>query len=132
MSACILWCIKGVDNKLAVSVSKLETQLSELGRNQSTSSHEVESLKRKLEETERDKRELLGVVSRLEEENSSREEEIERTRELLKTTRREYTELETTLREVRAAETSTSVKFRFVSTPMLCADFCDFSLKSRP
>lgn len=62
-----------------------------------------------MDETAREKRELLGVISRLEEESTSREEELERLRDVLKTTRREYSELETTLREVRAAETSTSV-----------------------
>ena len=92
-----------------MTVTKLEDKLSEAGRNQTTSSHEVESLKRKLDETEREKRDLLGVISRLEEESASREEEIERTRELLKSARREHAELETTLREARATETSITV-----------------------
>lgn len=51
----------------------------------------------------------MDVMLRLEKESSLREEEEERIRELLNTTRREYADLETTLREIRATEMSTSV-----------------------
>lgn len=51
----------------------LQTQLATLSTSQSSSSTEVENLKRRVDDTEREKRELVGVISRLKDESSQRD-----------------------------------------------------------
>jgi nucleoprotein TPR len=51
----------------------LQTQIATLSSSQSTSSTEVETLRRRVDDTEREKRELVGVISRLKDESSQRD-----------------------------------------------------------
>ena len=78
-----------------------------------------------MEDTEREKRELFGVISRLKDESSQREgkcynylnciiaepsiEEIQTLRANLKEARQEHQTLEAQVRELRSIETSTKV-----------------------
>jgi nucleoprotein TPR len=52
---------------------KLQEQLTTLSTSQSSASTEVENLKRRVEDTDREKRELIGVISRLKEEGTQRD-----------------------------------------------------------
>lgn len=49
----------------AASQTSLQTQIQDLLNSQNTSSSEVEALKRRVEDTDREKRDLVAVVSRL-------------------------------------------------------------------
>jgi nucleoprotein TPR len=57
----------------ASSKSNLESQISTLSSSQSMSSTELDSFKHKVEDIEREKRDLLGVVSRLKEDSAQRD-----------------------------------------------------------
>ena len=69
------------------------------------------TLKKKVEELEREKRDLLTVVSRLEDDATQREVEINDLRGNLKNARKEAQELESSLRDIRATERSTAVSY---------------------
>ena len=51
----------------------LQNQITALSASQHSSTSESTSLKERVEDTEREKRELVGVISRLKEESSQRE-----------------------------------------------------------
>ena len=51
----------------------LEAQLASVSTSQTSTSTEVESLKHRIEDVEREKRDLVGVVSRLKEDAAQRE-----------------------------------------------------------
>ena len=51
----------------------LQTKLANLSKSQSSTSSEVETLKRQADDTEREKRDLVGVICRLKEEGAQRE-----------------------------------------------------------
>jgi len=51
----------------------LQSQIATLSSSQSTSSTEVETLRRRADDTDREKRELVGVISRLKDESSQRD-----------------------------------------------------------
>lgn len=57
----------------AVARAALQAQLTTISTSQSTSSAELESLKHRVEDTEREKRDLIGIVSRLKEDATQRE-----------------------------------------------------------
>ncbi|KAI9449362.1 hypothetical protein BJY52DRAFT_1215953 [Lactarius psammicola] len=95
---------------LASSKSNLESQISTLSSSQSVSSTELDSFKHRVEDTEREKRDLLNVVSRLKEDSAQRDEEIQTLRTSLKQARQDQQTLETQLRELRSAESSTKFK----------------------
>jgi hypothetical protein len=57
----------------ASSKSNLESHISTLNSSQSISSTELDSFKHKVEGIEREKRDLLGVVSRLKEDSAQRD-----------------------------------------------------------
>ena len=57
----------------ASSKSNLESQISTLNSSHSVSSTELDSFKHRVEDTEREKRDLLGVVSRLKEDSAQRD-----------------------------------------------------------
>ncbi|KAI0260660.1 hypothetical protein BC834DRAFT_925773 [Gloeopeniophorella convolvens] len=101
---------KSERDSLASSKSTLETQISTLSSSQSLSSTELDSFKHRVEDTEREKRDLLGVVSRLKEDSAQRDEEIQTLRTNLKQARQEQQTLETQLRELRSTESSTMFK----------------------
>ena len=99
---------------LLVSVSSRNTLQSQLSSNsiaQTSSSEELSLLRKKFEDAEREKRELLGVVSRLEEDITQRDTEIDSLREALKEARKGNQELEGTVRDIRASERATTVRF---------------------
>jgi hypothetical protein len=58
---------------LVSSQAALQAQISNLSTSQSSSSTEVDNLKHRVEDTEREKRDLVGVISRLKQDNSQRE-----------------------------------------------------------
>ena len=58
---------------VASSRTALQAQITALSTSQSFSSTEVDALKHRVEDTEREKRDLVGVVSRLKEDSSQRE-----------------------------------------------------------
>lgn len=123
---------------LAAANTALQTQISTLSSSQSLSSTEVETLKQRVVDTEREKRELVGVISRLKDESSQRDgmmnfyllsfltftyyvEEINTLRANLKEARQEHQALEAQVRELRSTETTTKV---FGS----CVPFLQFEL----
>lgn len=58
---------------LASSKSNLESQISTLSSSQSISSTEIDSFRHRVDDIEREKRDLLGVVSRLKEDSAQRD-----------------------------------------------------------
>ena len=95
------------------SRASLQAELEKISTSQSSTSSEAITLKKKIEEVEREKRDLLGVVSRLQEDVAERDEEITTLRENLKTARKEAQDLESNLRDIRASERSTTVSDSF-------------------
>lgn len=111
----------------AASQSALQSQITALEATRASSTGEVDKLRKRVDDVEREKRDLVGIISRLKQENESREgmenvihpflvlmllyyiEEIQTLRTNLKEARQDYQSLETQLREVRSAETSTKV-----------------------
>ena len=104
----------------------LQNQITAISASQHSSTSESSSLKERVEDTEREKRELVGVISRLKDESSQREgksyyhylnyliaelsiEEIQTLRANLKEARQEHQTLEAQARELRSIETSTRV-----------------------
>lgn len=103
----------------------LQNQITAISASQHSSTSETTSLKERVEDTEREKRELVGVISRLKDEGSQREgkgyhylnyiipeqsiEEIQTLRANLKGARQEHQTLEAQVRELRSIETSTKV-----------------------
>jgi hypothetical protein len=57
----------------AASQVALKAEIASLSTSQSSSSGELDVLKRRVEETEREKRDLIGVISRLKQESSQRD-----------------------------------------------------------
>ena len=94
---------------LSGHLQAMQADLEKASTSQSTSSSEATSLKKKIEEVEREKRDLLGVVSRLQEDVAQRDEEITALRENLKAARKETQDSESNLRDIRASERSTAV-----------------------
>ncbi|EGN98500.1 hypothetical protein SERLA73DRAFT_169454 [Serpula lacrymans var. lacrymans S7.3] len=94
----------------ASSKAELEAQLSSVSNSQSSTSVEVVNLKHRVEDAEREKRDLMGVISRLKEDSSQREEEIQTLRANLKQARQDHQSLETQARELRSSETSNKFK----------------------
>ena len=76
---------------------------------QSSSSTDLTSIKRTLEDTEREKRDLLIIIDRLKDDAAQRDDELQNLRESLKTVRKEQQTVETELRELRFTEASTKV-----------------------
>ncbi|KAH9035765.1 hypothetical protein EDB85DRAFT_841961 [Lactarius pseudohatsudake] len=79
--------VKQDRDALASSKSNLESQISTMNSSQSVSSTELDSFKHRVEDTEREKRDLLSVVSRLKEDSAQRDEEIQTLRTSLKQSR---------------------------------------------
>ncbi|KAH9009576.1 hypothetical protein EDB84DRAFT_1571134 [Lactarius hengduanensis] len=102
--------VKQDRDALASSKSNLESQISTMNSSQSVSSTELDSFKHRVEDTEREKRDLLSVVSRLKEDSAQRDEEIQTLRTSLKQARQDQQTLETQLRELRSTESSTKFK----------------------
>ena len=95
--------------RLATERTKLQAQLNAVSSTQTSSSAEVQTLKQRVEETEREKRDLMGVVSRLQDDAAQRDAEIQTLRADLKQARQDHQALERQLRELTSAETSTKV-----------------------
>jgi nucleoprotein TPR len=111
----------------AASQVALKTEIASLSTSQSSSSGELGVLKRRVEETEREKRDRIGVISRLKQESSQYDgkfvyllvsrtgiiqkllttDEIHTLRSNLKEARQEHQYLEAQVGESRSTETST-------------------------
>ncbi|KAJ7288016.1 hypothetical protein C8J57DRAFT_504699 [Mycena rebaudengoi] len=102
-------------DELLSSQAALQAQIATLSNSQSSSSTEVDNLKHRVEDTEREKRDLVGVISRLKQDGSQREEEIQTLRANLKEARQEHQTLESQVRELRSTETSTKFKVESLS-----------------
>ncbi|KAJ7600871.1 hypothetical protein C8J56DRAFT_1019894 [Mycena floridula] len=102
-------------DQLVVSQKNLQAEIATISQSNTSSSSEAVDLKRRLEDTEREKRELVGVISRLKEEGGQREEEIQTLRGNLKEARHDYQALESQVRELRSTEASTKFKFDSIS-----------------
>ena len=61
-----------INHLIAASKSKLQNDISELQNSQSQTFSETETLKYRVENVEREKRDLIGVISRLKEEGTQR------------------------------------------------------------
>ncbi|KAJ3867488.1 hypothetical protein EV359DRAFT_34396 [Lentinula novae-zelandiae] len=92
------------------SQNELQTRITGLASSQTSSSREAEELKHRLEDAEREKRDLINVISRLKQDGSERDDEINALRSNLKEARAEHQELDSKFREIRATETSTKFK----------------------
>ncbi|KAI0953616.1 hypothetical protein AcW1_007790 [Taiwanofungus camphoratus] len=113
--------VKQEKEELAVSRATLQAQITTLSTTQSASSTEVDTLKHRVEDTEREKRDLITVVSRLKEDGVQREEEIQTLRANLKQARHEHQALESQLRELRSTENSTKFKLDSLSQQLQLA-----------
>ncbi|KAF8158177.1 hypothetical protein B0H34DRAFT_444170 [Crassisporium funariophilum] len=102
--------VKHERDQLIEERSALQNRLATLSTSQHSSSSEVDALKQRVDDTEREKRDLVGVISRLKDESSQREEEIHTLRANLKEARQEHQVLEAHVRELRSTETSTKFK----------------------
>ncbi|GJE88476.1 hypothetical protein PsYK624_045590 [Phanerochaete sordida] len=108
-------------DEILASKAALESQLASISTSQTSTSTEVESLKHRIEDVEREKRDLVGVVSRLKEDAAQREEEIQTLRGNLKQARQDYQALESQVRELRSTETSTKFKLDSLSQQLQLA-----------
>ncbi|KAI0770118.1 hypothetical protein C8Q74DRAFT_1333063 [Fomes fomentarius] len=99
--------VKEEKDALATERAKLQERLDSLSSTQTSSSAEAQVLKQRVEETEREKRDLVGVVSRLQEDAAQRDGEIQTLRSDLKQARQDHQGLERKVRELTSAETST-------------------------
>ncbi|KAL0960729.1 hypothetical protein HGRIS_005754 [Hohenbuehelia grisea] len=102
--------LKDERDQLLNDKSALQARVDNLSNSQSSSSTELDTLKHRVEDTEREKRDLLGVVSRLKQESGQQDEEIQTLRNNLKEARQDHQALEATVRELRSTETSTKFK----------------------
>ena len=102
----------------AAERTQLQASLDSLSTTQSSSSVEAQTLRQRVEETEREKRDLMGVVSRLQEDAAQRDTEIQTLRSDLKQARQEHQSLERQVRELTSAETSTKVRVVLLSRRM--------------
>ncbi|KAG2144206.1 hypothetical protein DEU56DRAFT_790720 [Suillus clintonianus] len=96
--------------QLAVSKSSLEAQISNFSTSQSSSSTELDQLKHRVEDAEREKRDLMGVVNRLKEDATQRDDEIQNLRNSLRQARQEHQTQEAQVRELSSSETSNKFK----------------------
>ena len=97
--------------RLATERAKLQAQLNAVSSTQTSSSAEVQTLKQRVEETEREKRDFMGVVSRLQDDAAQRDAEIQTLRADLKQARQDHQAWERQLRELTSSETSTKVRY---------------------
>ncbi|KAJ7029278.1 hypothetical protein C8F04DRAFT_1237155 [Mycena alexandri] len=102
--------VKQQRDELLTSQAALQAQISSLSTSQTSSSTEVDNLKHRVEDTEREKRDLVGVISRMKQDDSQRQEEIQNLRANLKEARQEHQTLESQVRELRSSETSTKLQ----------------------
>ncbi|KAH7885445.1 hypothetical protein F5I97DRAFT_1885511 [Phlebopus sp. FC_14] len=110
-----LGAIKNERNQLVASKNDLEARISSLSTSQSASSTELDQLKHRADEVEREKRDLIGVISRLKEDATQRDEEVQNLRSSLREARQDQQSLETQVRELRSAETSNKFKIETIS-----------------
>ncbi|KAI6030410.1 hypothetical protein F5J12DRAFT_800153 [Pisolithus orientalis] len=96
-------------------LNALKTERDELANSRDTSSTELDHLRHRVEECEKEKRELIGVVSRLKEDASQRDEEIQTLRTNLRQARQEQQALESQVRELRSADTANKFKIETLS-----------------
>ncbi|KAG2147462.1 uncharacterized protein EDB93DRAFT_1147386 [Suillus bovinus] len=96
--------------QLAASKSSLEAQISNLSTSQYTSSTELDQFKHRVEDAEREKRDLMGVVNRLKEDATQRDDEVQNLRNSLRQARQEHQTQESQVRELRSSETSNKFK----------------------
>ncbi|PBK97398.1 hypothetical protein ARMGADRAFT_637587 [Armillaria gallica] len=107
--------LKQERDQLVSSQAELKAEISRLSTTQSTSSTELDDVRRRLEDSEREKRDVMAVVSRLKQDETQREEEIQTLRKHLKDARQEHQTLENQVRELRSTETSTKFKLESLS-----------------
>jgi len=69
----VILAANGSNNKLAASNKELTEDIARLTNSQTTTSGAVEEANRRVQDVEREKRDLVGVTSRLQEENTQRE-----------------------------------------------------------
>ncbi|KAG6891509.1 hypothetical protein C0992_005042 [Termitomyces sp. T32_za158] len=122
--------LEGVQNELKEvrqerdqlgSITTLQTQIQDLLSSQNASSSEVEVLKRRVEDTEREKRDLVAVITRLKQDGIQQDEEIQTLRVNLKEARQEHLVLESQVRELRSGETATKFKIESLSQQLQLA-----------
>ncbi|KIK98776.1 hypothetical protein PAXRUDRAFT_823499 [Paxillus rubicundulus Ve08.2h10] len=113
--------IKSERDQIVALNRDLEARISSLSTSQSSSSSEVDQLKHRVEETEREKRNLIGVVSRLKEDAGQRDEEVQNLRSNLRQARQDHLALEIQVRELRSIETSTKFKLDSLSQQITLA-----------
>ncbi|KAJ3826801.1 hypothetical protein EV361DRAFT_893712 [Lentinula raphanica] len=113
--------VKQERDQLLASQTELQTRVTTLASSQSSSSHEVEELKHRLEDVEHEKRDLVNVISRLKQDGSERDDEVNTLRSNLKEARAEHSELESKFREARATETSTKFKLESLTQQLSLA-----------
>ncbi|KAG9309353.1 hypothetical protein JVU11DRAFT_10589 [Chiua virens] len=99
----------------------LEARVSSYTSSQSSSVSDLDHLRNRVDETEREKRDLIDVVSRLKEDASQRDEEVQNLRASLRQIHQDHQILKTQVRELRSAETSTKFKLETLSQQLTLA-----------
>ncbi|KAG8214434.1 hypothetical protein J3R82DRAFT_9457 [Butyriboletus roseoflavus] len=113
--------IKEERDQLVTSNRDLETRISSFTSSRSSSASDLDHLRNRIEETEREKRDLMGVVSRLKEDATQRDEEVQNLRASLRQARHDHQTLETQVRELHSTETSTKFKIETLSQQLTLA-----------
>ncbi|KAG6850340.1 hypothetical protein H0H93_014613 [Arthromyces matolae] len=108
-------------DQLVLSQSSLQAQIQNLSNSQTVSSTELDNMKRRVEDTEREKRDLVGVISRLKQDGGQQDEEVLSLRANLKEARQEHLALESQVRELRSGETATKYKIDSLSQQLQLA-----------
>lgn len=102
-------------DELVESNNVLQAKIASLATSRTTSSTELDHLRHRVEECEKEKRDLIGVVSRLKEDASQRDEEIQILRTNLRQERQEQQALESQVRDLRCADTANKFKIETLS-----------------
>ncbi|KAI6151410.1 hypothetical protein EDD17DRAFT_1636802 [Pisolithus thermaeus] len=108
-------------DELVESNNVLQAKIASLATSRTSSSTELDHLRHRIEECENEKRDLIGVVSRLKEDASQRDEEIQTLRTNLRQERQEHQALESQVRDLRCADTSNKFKIETLSQQLSLA-----------
>ncbi|KZV68448.1 hypothetical protein PENSPDRAFT_735917 [Peniophora sp. CONT] len=97
-------------DSLKATNHSLQTQVSTITTTTSASSSELEGLKARVADVEREKRDLLAVVSRMKEDAASQDEEVRTLRTTLKDVRHKLSDSESKARALESEKTSLSFR----------------------
>ncbi|GJJ13307.1 hypothetical protein Clacol_007559 [Clathrus columnatus] len=99
-------------DEVVASQAALQSQMATLNVAQFSRSSDLDILQRRVDDSEREKRDLIAVVDRLRTDGTQAEEQIQVLKDNLKNSRAEISQLQTEIREVRSTETTNKFKIQ--------------------